>query len=162
MLNRHTARLTWSTLRQAVEMLAICSCREMRSLTRSRRCFSSKPWSWASDICLSSWTASSKQRSLHLFTLLLFMQSIIIQSWSHLIKKRDQTCWAHKHQPGGFTQFIKEEHECLADIFRGLMLGDLKVLQTCHQVFKRQHVLSTPLYRQTASCTLGWHTGHVT
>lgn len=79
--DRNTVELTWSTLRQAVEMLTICSCMERRSLTRSRNWLSSKPRSCASETCLSSWTPSSKHRSLVLFTLLL------LQHNSHIIQK---------------------------------------------------------------------------
>lgn len=84
--DRHTVELTWSTLRQAVEMLTICSCIERRSLTRSRNWLSSKPRSCASETCLSSLTPSSKQRSLVLFTLLLFNHN------QHIIQKRWQIC----------------------------------------------------------------------
>lgn len=84
-VSRHAGGLTWSTLRQAVELLTTCSCMEIRSRTRGRRWLSSKAWSSASGICLSSWIASSKQRSLHLFTLLLFRHhvSLIIHSFIH-------------------------------------------------------------------------------
>lgn len=72
---RHAVGLTWSTLRQPVEVLAICTCRERRSRTRSRSWFCPTPRTCASGICLSSWMASSKQRSLDLFTLLLLNHS---------------------------------------------------------------------------------------
>lgn len=74
-VKRESVELTWSTLRQAVEMLTISSCRDKRSLTRSRSCSSSKPRSCDSGICLSSWAASSKLRSVLLLTLLLSVQT---------------------------------------------------------------------------------------
>ncbi|KAK0150983.1 Tectonic-2 [Merluccius polli] len=49
-------------------MLAMSSCMARRSRTSSRRCCSSRPQSRDPGIFFSSWEASSKQRSLHLFT----------------------------------------------------------------------------------------------
>lgn len=75
-------------------MPTICSCVDMSSLTRSVRWSFSKPDSCASESCLSSWTASSKQRSLHLFTPLLFTQAhLFIQTFQNSMQCfRKQLC----------------------------------------------------------------------
>lgn len=70
------------------------------------------------------------------------------------------------HQPGGLRQFINKEPQRLADICRSLIPGDHTVLQTCHQLIKREHrcIYLTPLYRLLLlSDTLAarWYAGHV-
>lgn len=102
----HNVGLTWSTLRQALEMLTIFSCMEMRSLTRSRIWDSSKTPSWSSEMRLSSWRASSKHRSLHLFTLLLFVQNHSVIMTAYRNETSSQTCWGHGYRPGGFREFF--------------------------------------------------------
>lgn len=90
-MSRRAVGLTWSTLRQAVEMLTVCSCMERRSRTRSRRWRSSNACRHASGTCLSSWLASSRQRSLHLFTGLLLGNAAMIVPFTNTHITRSDT-----------------------------------------------------------------------